>query len=94
MSNFDAFFKSTVSQAIDQMSENTPSNLTEVSVEGARPFYAAKDITVGPGPIWATTFEYLRKGTPFTKFIDIAQGVHAEEIKRITRGIKNRIKNT
>ena len=85
MSNFDAFFKSTVSQAIGQMSENTPSNLTEVSVEGARPFYAAKDITVGPGPIWATTFEYLRKGTPFTKFIDIMKGVEIEKQKRISK---------
>ena len=88
MSNFDAFFKSTVSQAIDQMSE-TPSNLTEVDIEGARPFYGLKEITMNPGPIWSITFEYLRKGTPFSKFVDIARGVPVEEIKRITRGVKS-----
>lgn len=88
MSNFDAFFKATMSQTIDQMSTETSTNLTKVDVEDTRPFYGAKDITIDPGPIWSTTFEYLRKGTPFTKFIDIARGVPAEEIKRITRGLK------
>ena len=95
MNEFTRHINSVLPSLINDLSTGEESsNMETIQRDGARDCYGIKDVTVGPGPIWAITFDYLRKGTPFTKFIDIAQGVPAEEIKRISRGIKNRIKSS
>lgn len=83
-SDFDCFIKSSLSQVIDDLSAESSTNLEKVEKEGARPSYGIRDVKIGPGPIWSITFDYLHKGTPFSKFIDIMKGVEAEKQKRLS----------
>lgn len=90
MNNFTEHMNNILPSIVNDLSTGEEStNLEKIEREGTRPFYGIKDVTLGPGPIWSITFDYLRKGTPFSKFIDIMKGVEAEKQKRLARGAKS-----
>ena len=67
----------------DLLTSDELSNIQAVQRDGARDCYGIKDVTIGPGPIWSITFDYLKEGVPFSKFIDIMKGVETEKQKRL-----------
>ena len=90
MNDFTRHINNVLPSMIDNLSTGEESNnMKTIQRDGARNCYGIKDVTLGPGPIWSITFDYLRKGTPFSKFIDIMKGVEAEKQKRLARGVKS-----
>jgi hypothetical protein len=90
MNNFTQHMNNVLPSMIDGLSVGEEStNLEKVERGETRPFYGIKDVTLGPGPIWSITFDYLKKGVSFSKFIDIMKGVEVEKQKRLARGTKS-----
>ena len=84
MNDFTRHINNVLPSMIDNLSTGEESNnMKTIQRDGARNCYGIKDVTLGPGPIWSITFDYLKKGVPFSKFIDIMKGVEAEKQKRI-----------
>ena len=90
MNDFTRHINSVLPLMINDLSSSEEqSNMKTIQRDGARNCYGIKDVTVGPGPIWSITFDYLKKGVPFSKFIDIMKGVETEKQKRLARSVKS-----
>ena len=90
MNEFTRHMNSVLPSMINDLSTGEESsNMETIQRDGARDCYGIKDVTVDPGPIWAITFDYLKKGVSFSKFIDIMKGVEAEKQKRLARNVKS-----